>query len=121
MPVSLGAILLDDNLLLPDLKNLPTLAGSFRQTITGKIIDQKIPIGSGQTLSLSDPGAFGLFTGDQIDAINALKTSREKIVFVHHLGIWTVIVKDVEVQPEQELANPTGSDRYYGTITLLVV
>ena len=121
MSVSIGAIVLSDHLLLPGVKNLPSRAGSVRQTISGKIIDQTIPIGAGTQLVLTDPGDFGLFSGTQIDAVNNLRATREQVVFVHHVGSWTVVVDEVDVIQSDGFADPGVDDTYYGTITLLVV
>jgi len=121
MPVSIGLINLSEDLLLPGVKNLPSRAGSVRSTVTGKILDQSIPIGAGNQLVLTSPGGLGLFTGEQIDKVNLLKSSREKVVFTHHIGSWTVVVDKVEVTPGIEYAAPEGGDNYYGTVTLIIV
>jgi hypothetical protein len=122
----LGAIAdLDDNLRIPNLKKLAVRAGSVRHLLDGGYVDQSLVIVAGVELQLQaymeGDYLYGSFTGAQIDAINALRASREKVDFTHHTGQWRVKVLDVEVEPVFRRSDPDGDDLYIGTITLLIV
>ena len=119
--ISIGSVILDDNLLLPGHKNIATRAGSTRTTLGGRAVHQSVALPNGQELVLTDPGEYGLFTGDQVDAINAYKSSAEVVDFVHHLGSWRVIVDSVDVEQSDGLADPTGAHTYIGTITMIIM
>ncbi|MFT5728748.1 MAG: hypothetical protein ACI8PB_002904 [Desulforhopalus sp.] len=119
--ISIGVVVLSDHLLLPGVKNLASRAGSTRMTLGGRPVHQSIPIAAGQQLILTDPGEYGLFTGDQLDAINLYKATGETVGFIHHLGSWRVIVDEVSVEQSDGLADPTGSHTYIGTITMTIM
>jgi hypothetical protein len=119
---SIGVVSLSDHLLLPGVKNLSSRASSTRMTFGGRPVRQSIPITAGQQLVLTDPGVCGLFTGDQLDAINLYKASGEEVVFIHHLGSWRVIVDEVNCTlATDNLTNPDGNDTYTGTITMTIM
>lgn len=119
--ISIGAVVLSDHLLLPGFKNLAARASSTRPTIGGRVVDQSVALSGGQELELVDPGEFGLFTGDQLDAINGYKISREVVEFVHHLGTWNVVVHEVNVEQSDGLADPTGDHTWTGSVVMLVM
>lgn len=121
MSIQLGTIVLDDNLLVPGLKNLTSRAGSTRMTLGGRPVHQSIPITAGQQLQLVDDGEYGLFTGTQLDSINAYRASGELVDFVHHLGSWKVLVETVNVEQADGLTNPTADHTYNGTITMRIM
>jgi len=123
--IKLGNIVLSDHLGLPNLKKLAQRAGSVRHLLDGGYVDQSLIISSGVELLLESHmeglKEYGSFTGDQVDAMNALRATREKVVFIHHLGQWLVKVMNVDVEQVDDIVNPTGDDLYVGTITLLIV
>jgi hypothetical protein len=121
--IAIGATQLSDNLLLPEIKNLPRRLTSTRYTMSpsgSRAVIQSAAINNGQLITLVDEGPLGVLTGDQIDAINAYRASGERVTFVHHTGTWQVIVLEVEVTQGIMYADPIGTDTYFGRITMQI-
>lgn len=126
MTVSLGGIILDDDLRLDGLHSSAGIAGSARVTMGG-IVFQTMPMSSGKTLSLiatSDGDAVkGLFTQAQLDSLVALRDAGAPISLVHHLftGLVFLTPESIAVDQVMDYANPAADAWYVGTITMITV
>ncbi len=121
--ISIGNVVLSDHLLLPGIKNISTRATSTRYTMSpggSRAVVQSFAMPTGQSITLVDDGNYGLFTGAQVDAINAYKASGAIVPLIHHQGSWQVIVTEVAVEQADGLADPMDTDTYFGTITMQI-
>lgn len=120
----LATIELSDNLRLRDFKNRPLRAGSTRYLLDGGYVNQSMSISGGQLFldGYRDGNSLhGYFTGAQVDAIRLLYGSGAEVDFIHHLGGWRVRVVDVDFTQISRRAAPGGTERYVGTVTLLII
>lgn len=120
MSNSIGVVSLDENLVVPDLKNIPLLSGGVRYTLGGRPVMSAKPLVAGQEIRLVDDGKYGLFTGAEIDAINIYRAAATVVDFVHHTGTWKVVVTAVDVDQVDGYANPGPDSLYNGTITMII-
>jgi hypothetical protein len=119
MTVSLGGIVLDDNLVLDGLEDYPARARSTRRTLGGRMVIQVgVALAAGRELTLSGENHFTLA---QIHAVKALEESGQAVSLVHHRGTFTVIVTATTVEPAFGYADPVADDWYSGSITMIEV
>lgn len=126
MTVSLGGIVLDDNLRLDGVLTQSAMAGSVRSTMGGVCV-QHIAISGGKTLQLvatmDGNSVHGLFTGAQLASLAALRDTGAPVPLVHHLGTFQVWIPPTGIAVEQvfDYADPDGTAWYVGTITIITV
>jgi hypothetical protein len=126
MTVSLGSVLLNDNLRLLGVHNQPSLAGSARSTMGGICI-QTMTMSGGKTLQLvatrDGDKIRGVFTGTQLIALAAIRDAGASVTLVHHLGTFQVWLPPEGISVEQvfDYADPGATCWYVGTITLITV
>jgi len=124
--VSLGAIILDDNLRLDGLHASPASAGSARVTMGGVVI-QTMAMNGGRTISLvaTQDGSTvkGVFTKAQLDAISAMRDASAPVALVHPLYSGQVYLEPdaIDVSQVFDYADPGDDDWYVGTITLITM
>lgn len=117
MPMALGAITLDENLILDGLETAPVRVNQ-RRTLAGRPITQAAPAPGGRTLILSGEHYW---TYDQATAIRALSGLGQPVTLSHHRGSFQVLIVSIELEPSITYANPSGSDWLSGSVTLLEV
>lgn len=121
--VQLGAIELDDDLTLTGFESRPLRASSVRYLLDGGVVDQSVAISGGELVLSADGQGnqiYGSFTLAQVEAINALRASRQVVSFTHHRGAWQVKVIGAEFAQVNELVNPASDQLYTGRVTLLI-
>jgi hypothetical protein len=117
MTVSLGGIVLSDHLVL-DI-GPSGVAHSQRRLIGGASLLQVDGNSGGRQLTL---GGTNHWTLGQVEQIRALEAAALPVLLVHHRGTFSVVITSTaDLQPMRAYANPIGSDRYSGTITLIEV
>lgn len=124
--IQVGAIVLDDNLLLGGEITSSGLAASARPTMGGLVI-QYLPLPAGLPLTLSAIAdgnrARGSYTREQLEQLAALRDSGAVIDFTHHLGSWQVWLPPdcLQVEPFIPYHTAVASDWYTGVLTMLTV
>jgi len=119
----LDVVELDDDLSLTGFENRPLRAGSVRYLLDGGYVDQSVGVSGGELVLSADVQGnqiYGSFTLAQVEAINALRASRQVVPFTHHRGSWQVKVIGAEFAQVQEVVNPTSEQLYTGRVTLLI-
>ncbi len=118
MTVSLGGIALSDHLRLDGLESRSMVAHSVTHTIGGRAIVQydSKDMQSGIELALVGENHFTL---SQIQAVQAL--AGQEVTLVHHRGTYQVIILSTPNDSTFGYSDPTGSDWYSGSITMVTV
>jgi hypothetical protein len=117
MTVSLGGILLSDDLTLA----IGPAGAAINQTrlIGGASCIQVDGNSGGRSLTLSGPGPWTLGQIDQIRDFEALAIA---VTLVHHRGNFQVLIADTsDLTPVDDYADPSSDDWYTGSITLIEV
>jgi len=123
----LGAIDLDDNIILAGEFAYPAAGQSVRRTILGRAVIQWAPVSGGRELVLeaTDEGGRykGFFTRSQVEQIKALEAAQDVVTLDTGAATYDVVVKagGVDVRPVIDLADPDAADHYVGTVTLIEV
>lgn len=125
MTVSLGGIVLDDDLrLVGDLG--PQIAMSVRRTF-GAPVAQRCQVTAGKVLVLSADmdgnDIYGEFTRTQYQQIAALRDGGNPIDLVHHNGTYQVIIPSdgINLTSIDDHSDPGPDESYTGTITMITV
>lgn len=126
MTVSLGGILLDDNLRLQEPLNQSSMAGSARPTFGGVCI-QTMAMASGRTLQLEatreGDTLRGVFTRATLLQLVALRDAGLPVPLIHHVysgQVW-IPPDGIAVESALDHADPGDDEWYTGTITLITV
>ncbi len=127
MTVSLGNIILDDDLRLDGVRNQSKLAISVRPTF-GAPVAQRCARSGGDTLTLvassDNDSVMGMFTGAQLDQIVGLRDIGEPVTLVHHLGTFTVMIPATALDAVESFeghVNPDADEWHIGSIPLITV
>jgi hypothetical protein len=119
MSTSLGSRTLSDHLLLQGIEGAPGVAHSARRTLGGRTVVQIGPtLSGGRLLQLQSDGHL---KQADVDAIKAIEAAGQVVTLIHPRATLSVLVVAVELEPDQQLVNPSasGADPWYsGTITL---
>ncbi len=122
MTVSLGGIVLSDDLVLEGLETARKVAYSSRRTLAGRhVLQVGPPLNGGRILSLQSENHI---THAELLAIKAVEAVGAVVTLVHHRGVFSVLITAIELEPDSSLANPAddSTDLWYsGTINLLEV
>lgn len=116
--VSLGPIILSDELLLDGLDSSVPVVVDDKRTLGGRQVTRVDPAPGGRSLSLEGTNHF---TYDQKDAVQALAALRQPITLTHYRGTFTVLIVGIKLEPSRKFRNPLGTDRLSGSILLLEV
>lgn len=126
MTVSLGGIVLDDNLRLNGDISGSQIAMSIRRTFGAPVI-QKVTVSAGKKLvlmaTMSGESIDGSYTRLQLEQLAVHRDTGFPISLIHHLGSFNVIIPPDGIQEEimQDYANPGPDDLYTGTVTMITV
>lgn len=114
--VSLGPVILSDELILTGLESSVPVIVSSRRTITGRHIVRTDPAPGGRKLSLDGTHHF---TYAQRDAVVALAALGQPVTLVHHRGTFVVRIIGLQLEPSIKYRDPIGTDWLSGSILLL--
>ena len=127
MTVSIGSVVLDNNLQIPDFFSQTSVAGNIRPTIGG-IVTQRLEMAGGKKFTLtaaqSTNGLLGHFTGAQIVALMAIRDAGDPVTFTHPMGVWSVLIPldGIRVDKLFDFQYPESAAAWFsGTITLITV
>lgn len=118
MTVTLGGLVLSDELILSGLETAKNVVVSQRRSLAGRSITRIDPAPGGRTLTLSGENHFTL---GQITAIKELAATCQAVTLVHHRGTYHVKIIDTPVVPAIDYANPSDDEWYSGEITMIEV
>lgn len=116
--ISLGNIVLSDDLMLMGIDNQKSVKVRQTRTITGESFITVAKNIGGRTLALV--GEFD-FTLDIVNQINTLGASGGKVTLIHPRGIFTVIITGVVFTPATKNPEPELAEWYSGEITMIEV
>jgi len=116
--VSLGSVILSDELLLTGLDSSVPVVVDAKRTLGGRQVVRTDPSPGGRSLSLDGKNHF---TYDQKDAVQELAALRQAVTLVHHRGTFTVLIVGVQLDPSPKLKDPLGTNWLSGSILLLEV
>lgn len=122
--ISLGALVLDANLQIPNLNAAPAVAGSERRTLGGRLVVQRLSPGGGElllTAVLDGQRIYGYFTTSQVQSIRALADSGEEVTLLYNeQSIQVVVALDgVNLVPYGNRTDPPADHPHYGTVALI--
>ena len=127
MTVSIGSVVLDDSLQIPDFFSQTSVAGNIRPTIGG-VVTQRLAMSGGMKFTLTsaqgNAGLLGHFTGAQIASLMAIRDAGDPVTFVHPLGTWSVLIPldGIRVDKLFDFQYPESAAAWFsGTITLITV
>lgn len=127
MTVSIGSVVLDDSLQIPDFFSQTSVAGNIRPTIGG-VVAQRLEMAGGKKFTLTaaqgNAGLLGHFTGAQIASLMAIRDAGDPVTFVHSLGTWSVLIPldGIRVDKLFDFQYPESAAAWFsGTITLITV
>lgn len=120
----LGSLELSPHLLLPD-AGQPAMLRSITRTFGG-IVQQRLSSGAGREMTLTaehDGAYYGFFTFSQKLALESMRDAAEPVLLRHHMGEWTVLVLEVNLEFSRPLsgANLPGTAKMYGTVKVKTV
>jgi len=125
MTVSIGGIVLSEDLTLTGPINQPRVAMSARQTLGGRVVVQSLPISAGRQLVLAaargNGGVYGAFTIAQAEQLAVLRDAGQAVALVHHRGNFSVVILAIELEPINGVADPGAGTLMAGTITMIEV
>lgn len=127
MTISIGSVVLDNNLHIPDFFSQTNVAGNIRQTIGG-LACQRIGMVGGKKFTLTaaqgNSGLLGHYTGGQLVELSLIRDIGEPVIFVHPFGSWSVLIPldGINVDKLLDFQYPEAASTWYvGTITLITV
>ena len=127
MTISIGTVVLDNNLHIPDYFSQSSISGSVRPTIGG-LVYQHLNIASGKRFTLTagqgNAGLLGHFTGGQLVELALIRDAGLPVVFTHPFGTWNVLIppEGISVDKLLDFQYPEAASTWYvGTITLITV
>lgn len=125
MTVSLGGVVLSDDLTLTGPINQSQIIASFKRTVAGRIIRRVDPRPGGREMVLSTPqrggGYRGVFTGSQAEQLAALRDAGDIVPLVHHRGSFAVLITVVDLTPIDGSADPGPTTYFVGQIITIEV
>jgi len=114
--ISLGAVVLSDQLVLEGIETAQQIAMSARRTIGGKMIIQVGAfLAGGRQLTLVGDNHFTL---NQIQAVKELEQQGQSVQLVHPRGTFEVFIIETPVAPAVDFVDPAADDWFSGSIIL---
>ena len=126
MAVSLGSILLSDNLRIGGVHNQSALAGSARATFGGITVQtMAMPVGKQLQLvaTISGNSLYGAFEHQQLIQVAAIRDAGAPVLLSHPLFTGMVWLPPDAISVEQvfDHVNPQNDAWYTGSITMITV
>lgn len=118
--ISLGGVVLDDNLHLIGLETNKPVSHSVRETLGGSSVVQVEPreVGAELRLIARNDGSskMGVFCKHQLDALRAIAVTTGTTDLIHPAGTFRVKILDFPVQQSDEREAPGPNKSYHGAI-----
>jgi len=125
MTVSLGGITLSEDLELNGVINNPNVLAQINQTLGGNIVIDGLTMFSGKELVLGSTSSANSFSGffikEQVDQLAVFRDTLQTLELIHHLGVFSVIITEIELQVVNERVDPDSSTWYIGTVTMIEI
>lgn len=126
MTISLGGVVLNDNLIWDNQNSYPLNAFSRRVTIQGRVILQHSSV-DGREIVLStvstSGGTIGYYTFAQLESIRGFENNVSVVSFVYETETLNVIVEPGGINIEPVIPRPAydSTDWFLGSIKLIEV
>lgn len=127
MTISLGGLVLSDDLIIENIYNAASIGQSENITIGGSPVVHSDPQSGGRNFLLTthmlNGHHVGTFTTAQLDTLKAHETSGSEIVFIYETQTFNIKIKagGFNVKPLLPKANQSATDLHVGSITLIEV